>query len=308
MITTALQANTFIIMGRIATMGSELINALNEPLFDFLRYALAAGLLASLSFGIVGTYVVTKRITYIAGAIAHCALGGIGFGLYAKHELGWHWFDPLYGAIIAAVISSLIIGTVVLTRSEREDTVIGATWAVGMAVGFLFIKMVRTVTVNIESWLFGDINFVSSSDLWTVAILGISVFILTILFHKQFVAICFDEEFARSRGINVPFFYMLLLLMSAVTVVLLVRVIGIIMVIALLTLPAALGSRLAKGLPGMMVWAVLICSTFLLLGLEFSMRIDAPAGPSIILVAGAAYFGFLLIDKILGYIKSHGDK
>lgn len=279
-------------------MASELLKAIGEPLNGFLRYALVVGIMASVSFGIVGTYVVTKRITYIAGAIAHCALGGIGFGLYAKHELGWENFDPLHGALIAAVISALLIGTVVLMRSEREDTVIGATWAVGMAIGFLFIKMVKTVTVNIESWLFGDINFVSRSDLWIVALLGVSVLMLAILFHKEFVAVCFDEEFARSRGVNVPLFYLLLLLMSAVTVVLLVRVVGIIMVIALLTLPAALGSRFAKGLPGMMAWAVSLCAIFLILGLELSMRWDAAAGPSIILVAGAAYFGFLLFDKL----------
>jgi len=271
---------------------------MREPLNGFLRNAVLVGLLASVSFGIVGTYVVTKRITYIAGAIAHCALGGIGFALYAKYELGWIHFDPIHGALIAALASALLIGGVVLSRSEREDTVIGATWAVGMATGFLFIKKVRRGGIDIESWLFGDINFVSSTDLWTVALLGGAVLLLALLFHKQFVAVCFDEDFARARGVNVTLFYLLLLCMSAVTVVLLVRVVGIIMVIALLTLPAALGSRFAKGLPGMMLWAICLCALFLLAGLECSLRWNAPAGPSIILVAAAAYFGTLLIAKL----------
>lgn len=279
-------------------MASQLLEALNSPLNGFLRHALLAGLLASVSFGIVGTYVVTKRITYIAGAIAHCALGGIGFALFARHELGWENFDPLHGALIASLASALLIGTVVLSRSEREDTVIGATWATGMATGFLFVKMVRRGGVSIESWLFGDINFVSRTDLWTVAILGAGVLVLVLLFHRQFVAVCFDEEFARARGVNVTFFYLLLLCMSAVTVVVLVRLVGIIMVIALFTLPAAIGSRFARGLAGMMVWAIILCALFLTLGLEFSLRWNITAGPSIILVAAVSYFTILFIGKL----------
>ena len=279
-------------------MASELLEALNSPLNGFLRHALIAGLLAGVSFGMVGTYVVTKRITYIAGAIAHCALGGIGFALFARYELGWENFDPLHGALIAALGSALLIGTVVLSRSEREDTVIGATWATGMATGFMFVKMVRRGGVSIESWLFGDINFVSRSDLWAVAILGAGVLVLVLLFHRQFVAVCFDEEFARARGVNVAFFYLLLLCMSAVTVVVLVRLVGIIMVIALFTLPAAIGSRFARGMAGMMAWAIVLCALFLTLGLECSLRWNITAGPSIILVAAVCYFTVLFIGKL----------
>ncbi len=287
-------------------MTSELLETLREPLNGFLRNALLAGLLASVSFGVVGTYVVTKRITYIAGAIAHCALGGIGFALYAQHELGWGWLDPLYGALATALASALLIGAVVLSRSEREDTVIGATWAAGMALGVLFIKMVQRGGVSIESWLFGDINFVGRTDLWAVAGLGAVVLALSLSFHKQFVAVCFDEDFARARGVNVPLYYLLLLCMAAVTVVLLVRVVGIIMVIALLTLPAALGSRLARGLPGMMLWAVALCALFVAGGLELSLRLNTAAGPSIILVAAATYFGVLFGGKLFAGRRAAG--
>jgi zinc transport system permease protein len=280
-----------------AIMGSALLDALNNPLFSFLRTALVAGLLSSIVFGIVGTYVVTKRITYIAGAIAHCALGGIGFALYAKHELGWTAFDPMIGALLSAIGSALLIGCVVLARSEREDTIIGAVWVTGMALGILFVKKVRRAGVNIESWLFGNINFVSDRDLWAVSLLGAGVLLLTVLFHKQFVAICFDEEFARARGLSVPFFYLLLLCMTAVSVVLLVHVIGIIMVIALLTLPPAIGSRLAGGLPMMMVWSIGLCALFIAAGMEISLRLNTVVGPTIILVAAAAYFLALLISR-----------
>lgn len=278
-------------------MGSALLDALGNPLFGFLRTALIAGLLSSVVFGIVGTYVVTKRITYIAGAIAHCALGGIGFALYAKYELGWEAFDPMLGAFLSAIGSALLIGGVVLSRSEREDTIIGAVWVTGMALGLLFVKKVRRAGVNIESWLFGNVNFVSDRDLWTVSLLGAGVLLLTLLFHKQFVAICFDEEFARARGVSVPLFYLLLLSMIAVSVVLLVHVIGIIMVIALLTLPPAISSRLAPGLASMMLCSTGLCALFLIAGMELSLRLNTVVGPTIILVSAAAYFATLLLHR-----------
>ncbi len=279
-------------------MGSGLLEALGNPLFSFLRTALIAGLLSSIIFGIVGTYVVTKRITYIAGAIAHCALGGIGFALYARHELGWTAFDPMLGAFLSAIGSALLIGAVVLSRSEREDTIIGAVWVTGMALGILFVKKVRRAGVSIESWLFGNINFVSDRDLWMVSLLGAGVLLLTVLFHKQFVAICFDEEFARARGLSVPVFYLLLLCMTAVSVVLLVHVIGIIMVIALLTLPPAISSRLARGLPTMMLCSTGLCALFIVAGMEISLRLNTVVGPTIILVSAAAYFAaFMMIGR-----------
>ena len=129
---------------------------------SFLRYSLIAGLIASVSFGVVGTYVVARRITYIAGAVAHCALGGIGVALYAQKVLGWEWCDPIYGALAVSVSAALVIGWVTLRGSEREDTIIGALWATGMAIGFLFIQKIPG-TVSTTTWLFGDINIVSST-------------------------------------------------------------------------------------------------------------------------------------------------
>ncbi len=277
---------------------SALLEALDNPLNTFVRHALAAGLLASITFGIVGTYVVTKRIASIAGAIAHSALGGIGTAIYAQNELGYAWATPMFGALVFALGSALLIGAVVLSRSEREDTVIGATWAVGMAVGYLLLKKTRSGGGSVESWLFGDINFVGAPDLWAVGALGAGVVLLALLFHKQFVAVCFDEEFARARGVNVPLFYLLLLCMAAVSVVLLVRLVGIILVLALLTLPAATASRFARGLPGMMAIASLLCAAAVVAGMELSWRWNTVAGPTVILVAAALYFAVLLGGRL----------
>lgn len=264
---------------------------------SFLRYSLIAGLVASVSFGVVGTYVVARRITYIAGAVAHCALGGIGAALYAQKVLGWSWCDPVYGALVVSVAAALIIGWVTLRGSEREDTIIGALWATGMAIGFLFIQKTPG-TVNTTTYLFGDINIVSSTDVWLTSILAVVVITLAILYHRQFVAISFDEEFSRVRGIPVSLFYLLLLCLTAVTVVVLVRIVGIIMVIALLTLPAAIASRLGRGFLQIMIIATLLCMLFVFSGLAVSYSAETFTGPTIILIAAASYFVSLLLPRL----------
>lgn len=264
---------------------------------SFLRYSLIAGLIASVSFGVVGTYVVARRITYIAGAVAHCALGGIGAALYAQKVLGWGWCDPIYGALVVSVASALIIGCVTLRGSEREDTIIGALWATGMAVGFLCIQKTPG-TVSTTTYLFGDINIVSATDVWLASILAVVVIVLAYLYHKQFVAISFDEEFARVRGVPVSLFYLLLLCLTAVTVVILVRIVGIIMVIALLTLPAAIASRLGRGFFHIMLIATLLCMLFISSGLALSYSAETVTGPTIILIAALTYFVSLLLPRL----------
>jgi len=256
---------------------------------SFMRYALLTGILASIACGIVGTYVVTRRITYIAGSIAHCILGGMGAAYYLKRVHHWDWLDPLYGAIFAALLAAIIIGLVSLRAKQREDTVIGALWAIGMAVGILFIAKTPGYNENLMSYLFGNILMVSAKDLWLIAGLDGLVIALGLLFYNQFLAVCFDEEFARLRGVNVEFFYLLLLCLTALTVVLLVSVVGIVMVIALLTLPVAVAGNFAKRLWHMMAFATLFCITFTTGGLALSYGADLPTGATIILLAGAVY-------------------
>jgi zinc transport system permease protein len=282
------RASTFITM-------AEIFEALSSPFF---RAAFLAGLIASVSFGIVGSYVVTKRITAIAGAIAHCALGGIGLALYAQRVLGWAWCDPMLGALVFAVGSAMVIGVISLKQSEREDTVIGALWAAGMAIGILAIKKIPGF-VRLDSWLFGDMTIVTMRDVWMISGLGLVIVILALLFHSRFVAVCFDEEFARVRGIPVPFYYLLLLCMTAVTVVLLVRVVGIIMVIALVTLPAAVASQFARQLWQMMRLAILFCAFFVVTGLGLSIHWNTVSGPAVILVATAVYLIVLIWKRVI---------
>jgi zinc transport system permease protein len=259
------------------------------PRYPFLQYALITGVLASIACGIIGSYVVTKRISYIAGSIAHTVLGGLGAARYFQTVYHWEWFHPLYGAVFAALISAVIIGLVSMRAKQREDTVIGSLWAVGMATGILFIYKTPGYNEDLMSYLFGSILMVSPQDLWMIAGLDILVVIAGVLFYNQFLALCFDEEYARLRGVQVEFYYLVLLCLTALTVVLLVTVVGIVMVIALITLPAAVAGELTKRLWHMMALSTVLTVLFTTAGLAVSYGPDLPAGATTIIIAGTTY-------------------
>lgn len=274
-------------------MDTFLIDLLHYP---FLQYALLTGILASIACGIVGSYIVTKRITYIAGSIAHSVLGGLGAARYCQVAYGWEWLYPFYGAVAAALISAAIIGIVSMKARQREDTVIGALWAIGMAVGILFIYKTPGYNEDLMSYLFGSILMVSPRDLWMIGCLDALVVTTSMLFYNQFLALCFDEEFARLRGVNVEIQYLLLLCLIALTVVLLVSVVGIVMVIALLTLPAAIAGELTRKLWHMMALSAVLTVLFTVGGLALSYEPNLPAGATTIVLAGGVY---LLVVAVL---------
>lgn len=264
---------------------------------SFLQHALLAGILASLSCGIVGTYVVTRRITYLAGGIAHCVLAGMGLARYMQVVHGWNFFDPLLGAILAALLAAVIIGWIDIHAKERIDTVISAFWGLGMAVGILFISKTPGYGEDLMSYLFGNILLVTQRDLMIIAGLDLLIIATALLFHKQFVAVCFDEEFARLRGINAPLFYFLMLALTALTVVLMVSVVGIVMVIVLLTLPAAIAGRFSSRMGPMMALAAGLCALLTTSGLALSYQPDLPAGATIIILTGVIYLGTILLKR-----------
>lgn len=256
---------------------------------EFLMRAVVTGLLASVACGIVGTYVVTRRITYIAGGIAHCVLGGMGAARYLQTVQGWTWAHPIYGAVIAALAAALIIGMVSLRAKEREDTVIGALWAIGMAVGVLFIQKTPGYNQDLMSYLFGNILMVTKTNLWMLAGLDVVIVFAGVLFYNQFLAVCFDSEFAMIRGMKTELFYLLLLCLTALTVVLLVTVVGIVLVIALLTLPVAVAGHFSRTLWQMMLISIVLSALFTLGGLTISYGPDLPAGATTIVLAGGVY-------------------
>jgi len=222
----------------------------------FLWSGLLAGGLASVSCGIVGPYVVTRRLVFLAGALAHIAIGGVGAAIYLStvHPQTFGWLEPIHGGLVAAVVSAPLLAVLKHRMKERLDTVVGALWAVGMSVGILLIKITPGYHTELMSYLFGNISFVTGRDLVFLAVLSTVVITIACVFHRRFLALCLDAEQAELRGIPVLATDIVLFLLIAATVIVLTQIVGLILVIALLSLPAAIGARLTTRLgPSMAV-------------------------------------------------------
>jgi zinc transport system permease protein len=266
----------------------EFFDALMDPYAQFLRNALWLGLIGALPFGLIGTYVVVRRISYIAAAISHSILGGVGFAVYAQNQWGWTHFDPIYGALLAAIFSALLIGWVSLHFSSREDSAIGIIWVSGMAIGLIFLAK-SPGYFDPMSFLFGDILLVDKADLLRVTALTTLVCLVVFALPRQITALALDPEFARIRGLRTRFLHYLMLLLTALTIVLLVQLMGIILVVALLTLPPAIAALRARTLTGMVGIAVGLNALLVFFGLWISYSLDWPSGPVIILLATSIF-------------------
>lgn len=259
--------------------------------------ALLAGLASSVVSGIIGSYVVVKRIIFIAGSISHSVLSGIGFCIWLERTQGVTWADPLLGALAAAVLSALIIGWIRLNCRQREDSAIAAIWSIGMALGILFISQTPGFNVELTNFLIGNILWVSKTDLYILTALDIGVVLLVLCLHKRLLAICFDEEQARLQGLPVQSLYLLLLILIAISIVLLIQVVGIVLVMTMLTIPAAIANLLTRRLSSMMVLAILISSLFCLSGNFTAYYLDWPTGATIALIAGIVYVAALVLNS-----------
>ncbi len=247
--------------------------------YEFMRNALMAGLLAAVACGIVGVYVVVKKIVFISGGIAHASFGGIGLGYF----LG---INPIIGALFFSLASGLAIGGI--TRKSRlpEDTAIGILWAVGMALGVIFIALTPGYAPDLMSYLFGNILTVPFSDILLMLALDAVIIGIVVALYKEYLILSFDEEYGTAIGMPVEKLYLLLLAMIALTVVVLIRVVGMILVIALLTFPAAMARQFTHNLKTMMLLSVLFGFLFTFGGLWLSYVLKLPSGATIILLGG----------------------
>ena len=260
--------------------------------YTFMQHALLACILASIGCGVIGTYVVVKRIGFLAGGIAHSVLAGMGIAYFVGAS-------PLVGAALAALISGILIGWINLRWRQNEDILIAAFWSVGMAIGVMFISRTEGYNIDLMSYLFGNILLVSTHDLLLMLILDIVILILVFLFYRQFLATAFDEEFSRLRGINVEFYYILLLCMVALTVVLLIQVVGLILVLALLILPAASAAQFVSSIKRMMLLSVIFSILITASGLVLSYKPDLPSGSTIIILAGIFYIMTIMFQGLV---------
>jgi zinc transport system permease protein len=273
----------------------EFVRALGD--FAFLRNALLAGLAASVACGVVGSFVVTRRITAVAGGLAHAVLGGMGLAYWLQTAHGVAWLHPLHGALVFALLGAGILGLVEARGGERSDTAISALWAVGMALGVVFLFQSPGYKVDLMSYLFGNIMLVDPTALKLLLALDAVILVVVWLFYHQLVACSHDPQFARLRGLNVEGWSLLLLVLVALTVVSLVYVVGIVMVIALLSLPAAAAGRFTARLSVMMATAALLCVVSTSLGLALSFHFDLPTGAVTILVAAAIYLAAVAVQR-----------
>jgi zinc transport system permease protein len=246
----------------------------------------------------MGTLVVVNRIVFLSGGIAHAAYGGIGLSFF----FGWPY---MVGTLGFSLTAAMVMAAVTMKAKHRADTIIGVIWAVGMACGIILLDLTPGYNVDLMSYLFGSILTVAGSDLWIMLIVGALIAGFVIYFYKDLLAISYDEEFARIRGVPVRALYFMLIGMLAVTIVLVIQVVGLILVIALLTIPPFIVERYAKSLVQMMVGASLLGAVFTMSGLWLSYAFDLTSGASIILVAGIAFFLFFLVDRFITSRRRH---
>ena len=259
--------------------------------YDFMRNALLASVLVSIACGIIGTLVVLNRIVFISGGIAHAAYGGVGVAYY----LG---IDPIIGAIAFSVFSALGMGWVHRRQQQRADTIIGVMWAMGMAIGIIFLSLSPGYKADLMSYLFGSILAVSMADLWLMGLIAGLVALFVVLFYRMLLSISFDVTFSTVRNLPVSSVYLAMITLISLTVVISMRVVGLIMVIALLTIPPAVANLFLKDMAKIMLAASLIAVLSSVLGLMLSYALNLPSGAAIILLLGLCYIVAAIISSL----------
>ncbi|MDY6854911.1 MAG: metal ABC transporter permease [Thermodesulfobacteriota bacterium] len=259
--------------------------------FEFMRNALIAGLLVSITCGVIGTFIVVNRLVFLSGGIAHAAYGGIGlaffFGLpYTLSILGF------------SLITALVMSAVTLKANERSDTIIGVLWASGMALGIILLDLSPGYNVDLMSFLFGSILAVPKSHLWMMLILC-SVIIFTVAFlYNDFTAFSYDKQFARVRGVSVTLLHFILITIIALSVVMIIQVVGLILVIALLSIAPYIAEVYSTSLRKMMLISTILNCLFTMTGLWLSYTFNLTSGATIIIVAGCCFFISLLVQHL----------
>lgn len=266
-----------------------MINALFE--YQFLQNAVIASILASIVCGMIGVIIVEKRLIMMSGGIAHTSYGGVGLG----YLMG---FEPIIGAFLFSLGASLGIGFIKRKGSANSEVIIGMFWSLGMALGILFIALMPGYPPDLTSYLFGSILSVTKADLYLMISLTLIVILVIIVLYNDWKAFLFDEEFASIMGKKTAFLEYLLLVLIAMTVVVLIRVVGIILVLALLTAPAAIAGMLSSILRDRMIYAVILGNIFCITGLWISYRMNIASGASIVILSVGCYF-FAYISRLV---------
>lgn len=243
--------------------------------YTFFQHALLGSLLASIACGIIGTYIVTRRLVFISGGITHASFGGIGIGLYAG-------ISPILSAAVFSVFSAFGVEWLSTRRDMREDSAIAVFWTFGMAIGIIFSFLAPGFTPDLSAYLFGNILTISEGDLWFIGIVTAMLIVIFTLYIHPIVSIAFDKEFSRSQGIPVTFFEYLLMLYIALTIVSCLRMVGIVLAISLLTIPQMTANLFTFKFKKIIWLSIGIAFLGCLGGLMLSYWLNVPSGATII--------------------------
>jgi zinc transport system permease protein len=260
--------------------------------YSFFSNALWIGILSGIACGIIGSFIVIKKISFISGSIAHASFGGIGMSYFFG-------FNPVLGAILFSILSAVGIGFVNKKNKKQEDASIGSIWAIGMAIGLIFIHFTPGYAADLFTYLFGNILLSTTQDLWYVLLLDVFILASVIYFFKWLVAMIFDEEFAAVTNVPVFPLYLFFLILVALSVVVLIKTVGVILVIALLTLPASSAQLLSNNIKYIISWAILFAVFVNVFGIILSYYLNIPSGPAIIFIAAIIYFLILTSKKFI---------
>ncbi|MDY0120560.1 MAG: iron chelate uptake ABC transporter family permease subunit [Sulfurimonas sp.] len=258
--------------------------------YEFIQNALIAGVLVSFISGIIGSLIVANRMVFLVGGVAHAAYGGIGLALFTG--------IPLFlGTSLFAVLAALFMAYITIKERDKTDIFIGLIWAVGMAIGIILVDLTPGYNVDLMSYLFGSILAVDHEDLYFMAALFVLILFVLAFWYKDILAVSYDSEYAAIRGINVKLFFTIILILSALSVVVAIKVVGLILVIALLTIPIYIAQYLCSTLYSMMFVSGFVATLFTLVGLWLSYTYDLTSGACIILVAALSLLFFMLWQK-----------
>jgi zinc transport system permease protein len=271
-----------------------MIRALFE--YQFLQNALISGILASIVCGMIGVIVIEKKLVMMSGGIAHTAYGGVGLG----YLMG---FEPIIGAFLFSICAAIGVGHIKRKGGASSDVIIGLFWSLGMALGIFFIALMPGYPPDLSSYLFGSILSVTKADLKLIFLLTFIVVLVIVCFYNDWKAYLFDSEFASIIGVKTTFLEYLLLVLIAMTVVVLIRVVGIILVLALLTAPAATAGMLTSSLKRQMIYAVFLGGAFCTAGLWISYEMNIASGAAIVILSVVCYFIFYTAHSL----RSRGE-
>jgi len=278
--------------GSLKNTFTNSMDLLNLFTYGFFQHAVLAALLMSVTCGIIGTYIVARRMVFISGGITHASFGGVGIGYY----LG---FPPLAGAAGIAVLAALTTENLTRRKVLRNDSIIAILWSLGMAIGIIFVYLTPGYAPNLMSYLFGSIITVTSTELWLMFILALIVSMVFILLYRPILYVAFDEQFARIRGIPVMLINYLLITLVALTIVLSIRTAGIILVLSVLTVPQNIANLFTNRFSHIMVGSVVLGFFASILGLVLSYYLDIPSGATIIFTLVVLYLVARLIKVLI---------